>query len=307
MSELRVVFLGTASGKPTPSRNVSAIALLLDGVLTLFDCGEGTQTQFIRAGVRASGLEAVCISHFHGDHINGLPGFLSTLALNQHDGEVAVVGPEGLGTYFDTLRKLSIFVPRYPLKPFEIQQPGAVYRGENFRITTERLNHRIETWGFRFEEFERPGRFDLDAARALDIPPGPVYGRLQRGETVTLSDGRTIHPESVVGPSRPGRCVVYIPDTRPCDAAIRLAAGCDLLIHEGTYNAGLEAQAHSRGHSTVADAARVAAQAGVKRLAITHISPKHTDLRELERAAKEIFPETRVMRDFDEILVPLPE
>lgn len=307
MSELRVVTLGTSSGKPTPSRGVAAVAVVLDGVLALFDCGEGTQLQFIRAGLKPSRTAVTCISHFHGDHINGLPGYLSTLGLNQHDKPVSVVGPQGLRDYFSALRRLQILVPRYRLKAFEIRNAGEVFRNELFSIRAAPVDHRIATWAFRLEEHSRPGRFDLDRAKALGVPPGPLFGRLQRGEAVTLESGAEVRPDQVLGPSRPGRTVVYVTDTRPCEAAVELARGADLLVHEGTYAPGLEREAHGRGHCTVADAAHIAKAAGVKQLVVTHISPKHPDVRELGEAAREIFPNTHVARDFSEYNIPVPE
>ncbi len=303
MSELRVVFLGTSSGKPTPARNVSAVALVLDGVLVLFDCGEGTQLQFTRARVRASRLELACITHLHGDHVNGLPGFLASLGLNQHDRPVVVTGPNGLREYFRTLRRLGICAPRFDIELREVEGPGTIYLGDDFRIEAYALDHRIETWGYRFVENDKPGRFDLDAAKALGVPAGPLYGQLQRGQAVTLEDGRVIEPSAVLGPARRGRVVAYVTDTRPTPAAQELARGADLLIHEGTYGPEFTREAHQRGHSTVVDAARVAAAAGVGRLVITHISPKYHDIGPLLSAAREVFPKTIIARDFDEYVV----
>jgi len=277
--------------------------LTLDGAMVLFDCGEGTQVQFARAKVKASRLEVACITHFHGDHINGLPGFLSTLALNQHEKPVWVAGPTGLRSYFKTLRQLGIFVPRYPLKVREIESEGEVFRGEQFRITAREVDHRIQTWAFRFEENDKPGRFDLEAAEELGVPAGPLFGKLQRGETVTLENGNTVRPDQVLGERRPGRKVAYITDTRPCDAALEMARGVDLLIHEGTYGPEFTRDAHKRGHSTVVDAAELAKEAGARELVITHVSPKHFDIAPLVRAARAVFPNTTIARDFDEFVV----
>lgn len=306
MSELRIVTLGTSSGKPTPSRNVSALAIMLDGVLVLFDCGEGTQLQITRAGLRPSRLAVVCISHFHGDHINGLPGFLSTLALNQHDKSVTVAGPRGLSEYFGTLRRLGVLVPRYRVRLEEISREGEVYCGDRFRIRSARVEHRIETWGFRFDEHDKPGRFDLEMAKALGVPPGPLFGKLQRGENVTLSDGSVVRPEQVLGAQRPGRSVAYVTDTRPCAAAIDLAQNVDVLIHEGTYGPELTEDAHKRGHCTVVDAAQTALRAGARRLIITHLSPKHHDIGPLLKAARAVFPETVIAQDLNSFTIPVP-
>jgi ribonuclease Z len=307
MSELRVVFLGTSSGKPTLARNVASVALMHDGSLVLFDCGEGTQVQFMRARLRPSRVVLICITHFHGDHINGLPGFLSTMVTNQHDKPVVVAGPPGLKAYFRTLRQLGIFVPRFRVVLKELRRPGSCFGAEKFTVRADRVDHRIETWAFRFQERDRPGRFDLEAATRLGVPRGPLYGRLQRGQTVELDDGRTVRPDQVLGPTRPGRAVAYITDTRPCPASERLADGVDLLVHEGTYAPELLDQASERGHSTVTQAAEIAAKAAAKRLVLTHISPKHEDIRPLLAAARDIYPGAVIARDLMEMTIPAPE
>tara|TARA_B100000029_G_scaffold505935_1_gene587712 strand:+ start:128 stop:1051 length:924 start_codon:yes stop_codon:yes gene_type:complete len=307
MSELRVVFLGTSSGKPTLARNVPAVALFIDGTLVLFDCGEGTQNQFVRARLRPGRVALVCLTHFHGDHVNGLPGFLSTLALNQHDKPVVALGPSGMCDYFSSLRRLQIFVPRYPLKVKEIETPGLCFEHDLFTLEAGQLDHRIETWGFRFEERSRPGRFDLEEAKRLGVPSGPLYGELQKGRPVRLENGTVVEPGAVLGEARPGRSVAYITDTRPCEGAVHLAQNVDLLIHEGTYGPEMEQEAHKRGHCTVVDAATLAKKAGVGRLVITHISSKYRDIRPLLKAARQIFPDTIIARDLDEVNIPLSE
>ena len=307
MSELRIVTLGTSSGKPTLSRNVAAVAIMLDGVLALFDCGEGTQLQITHAGLRPSKLAVVCITHFHGDHVNGLPGFLSTLALSQHDRAVTVAGPIGLCDYFATLRRLGILAPRYRVHLEELSHDTVLFDRDRFRIRCARVEHRIETWGYRFEEYDRPGRFDVDAAKALGVRSGPLFGKLQQGKEITLDDGSVIRPDQVLGPPRPGRSVAYVTDTRPCTAAIDLARNVDLLVHEGTYGPELAEEARKRGHCTVVDAAQVAASAGAKQLVITHLSPKHYDIGPLIQAAREVFPATVIARDLDSFTIPVPE
>lgn len=305
MSELRVVILGTSSGKPTLTRGLSAVAVVVDGTAALFDCGEGTQVQFARANLRPSRLVLACLTHFHGDHVNGLPGFLSSMALNQHDQPVTVIGPRGLKEYFRTLRRLSILVPRFQVHAKELSHEGEIYRNDSFRLLAARVEHRIETWGYRLEEHDKPGRFDLERAHELGIERGPLFGRLQNGESVQLDDGRIIAPDQVLGPTRPGRTIAYITDTRPCQASVRLAHGVDLLIHEGTYGPALHVQAEQRGHSTVVDAAKIAQQAGAKQLVLTHISPKHDKTGPLLDVARKVFPNTIIARDLLELTIPM--
>ena len=305
MTELRLIFLGTGSGRPTPQRNVSAMYLRFGGRAVLFDCGEGTQMQLLHSGARSSRLDAICISHFHGDHINGLPGFIGTMGLSGHEDPITLVGPRGMSKYLRTLHELSILRPGFPIDVRENAE-GPLFDGGDYTIEGVKLAHRLPTHGFIFRERDLLGRFDLEQARALEIPPGPLYGRLQRGESVTLDDGRTIAPEQVVGPTRVGRSVAYMCDTRPSERVVEAVRGVDVLIHEATYLHELAAQARDRGHSTVREAAEVARDAQVGELVLTHISPKHGSKREILREAREVFASTRLANDLDTMDVPIP-
>ncbi len=296
---ITITTLGTGSGKPTPERNVSCTTVFREGELILFDCGEGTQVQLTRARLRPGAIKIICITHFHGDHINGLPGLLGTLQLNQRTEPLYLIGPEGLERYVRTLARLGVVGMRYPLKFIEVTRPGEVYRCQDFSITADRLKHRITCWGYRLTEPDRPGRFDVEAAKAAGVPPGPLFGRLQRGETLTLDDGTVVTPDQVMGKARPGLSLAYCCDTQPCEGVQRLAQGVDVLMHEGTYAPDEGRMAHQRGHSTMADAARAALKAGASRLIITHVSPKYTRTDGFERAVREIFPHTRIARDLD--------
>lgn len=297
----RVVFLGTGSGKPTPSRGVSSVGLFREGELFLFDCGEGTQMQMAKSSLRPGGLKAIFISHFHGDHVNGLPGLIGSMVLGNREEALTVVGPIGLERWFTTLRKLNILWPSFPIRIIEIEKPGVVYKTEDYQVSTDHLKHRITCWGYRFEEFDRPGRFDLEKAKALGIPPGPLFGKLQHGQTITLEDGREIEPEDVLGAARPGLSVAYCCDTVPCKGAARLAENVDLLIHESTYPGGEEKLAKKRGHSTSADAARCAKNANAKKLALTHFSQKHPQKSIFTQTSRSIFKNLVAAHDLMEI------
>lgn len=298
---VRLVFLGTGSGKPTPQRGVSSVGLFRDGELLLFDCGEGTQTQLARSSLRPGPISTVFISHFHGDHVNGLPGLLGSFTLNQRTEPIDIVGPVGLKKWFDTMRELRILWAGFPIRIHEVTEAGVVFRGDGWRVEAAPLKHRIVTWGYVFVEDDRPGRFDLDAARALGVPPGPLYGKLQRGEAIELADGRVVAPHEVLGAGRPGLRIAYCLDTSPCPGSAVLARDADLLIHEATYPAGEERLARERGHSTAADAANCAKNAGAHRLVLTHISQKHQRLDLYRDGARKIFPETVVAHDLLEI------
>lgn len=303
MSSVRLVFFGTGSGKPTPTRNVSSVALFRDGDMFMFDCGEGTQVQLAKSTLRPGTIEGIFLTHFHGDHINGLPGLMGTLTLNQREDKLIVSAPTGLKAWFKTMRQVGILRPNYPVKLTEINEPMVVHSGDGWRIEAHKLDHRVPCFGYAFIEDARPGRFDLDAARALGVPPGPLFGKLQRGEQIELEDGTIVTPDQVLGDARPGLKVAYCCDTIPCEGAIELARDADVLIHESTYPAGNEREAHKRGHSTSGDAARCAKKAGAHKLILTHFSQKHLRAEEFLKGARPIFENVVAAKDFSEIEV----
>jgi ribonuclease Z len=292
---MKVIPLGISSGKPTLRRNVSALAVAREAEWLLFDCGEGTQMQVGRAGLSPSRLAGVFITHLHGDHFNGVSGLLSTMGLDRRVKELALVGPAGISEYLKMLARLKILYVNYPLNLSEypeMARPRVVYEAEQFTVTALGLEHRIFAMGYRVEERPRPGRFDLERAHALGIPEGPLYGRLQSGHTVILPDGRRIEPSEVLGPPRPGKSVAYCTDTRPCKAAVELARDVDLLVHEATFTEEMAGEAREFGHSTAAQAAKIAKQARARRLLITHFSTRYPDPSPLLEEARAIFPET---------------
>ena len=322
---MKVIPLGTSSGKPTLKRNVSATAVVREGEWLLFDCGEGTQTQIQRAGLSPNRLAAIFITHLHGDHFNGLAGLLSTMALDRRERGLTLIGPPGMREYLDTLARLKILFVNYPLEVRELggrlrgtseeqgREPadpraresglGVVHEAPEYVVYARPIDHRIFALGYRVEERPRPGRFDLELARALGVPEGPMFGRLQAGNDVELPDGSVAHPSDVLGPARPGKVIAYCTDTRPCAAAIELARDADLLIHEATYTEDLSAEAREFGHSTAAQAARVAAESGARRLLLTHFSTRYADVTPLLEEAAVIFRETTIANDLVELEV----
>ncbi|MFL6213518.1 MAG: ribonuclease Z [Blastocatellia bacterium] len=301
---MKVIPLGTSSGKPTLRRNVSATAVVRDGEWLLFDCGEGTQTQIARARLNPSRLVAIFITHLHGDHFNGLSGLLSTMGLDRRVRGLILVGPVGIREYLDTLARLKILYVNYPLEVREFAAMKAVtpvYEASDYFVAARPLDHRIFTLGYRLEERDRPGRFDLERARALGIPEGPLYRKLQLGEDVQLSDGRIIHSSEVVGPPRPGKAIAYCTDTRPFAGTVELARGVDLIIHEATYTDDMAYEARDYGHSTAAQAAQIARDAEARRLLITHFSTRYADVAPLHEEARAVFPETLLAQDLMEI------
>jgi ribonuclease Z len=302
---LRVTFLGTAASRPTVGRNVSAIQVNRGGELLLFDCGEGTQRQMMRFGTGFS-VDDIFISHMHADHFLGVIGLLRTMGLQGREAGIRLWAPEGGEAIL--LQAVHLGVERVPF-PIEIRELSAGSRvmREGYDIVAYQTRHGAHSLGFVVEEHERLGRFDPERARQLGVPEGPLFGRLHRGEVVEV-EGRLIQPESVVGPPRPGRRVVYTGDSRPCRATVEMAAGCDLLIHDATFGHDELERARSTQHSTAREAARVARDAGVRQLVLTHISSRYAeDSRGLEREARRVFPRAIVAYDGLEIEVPLSD
>jgi ribonuclease Z len=308
---VKITFLGTSSGTPSRTRNVSAIGLQLvqQGKLWLFDCGEGTQHQVLRSTLRLSQLERIFITHLHGDHLYGLPGLLASRSLSAGASTpVTIYGPNGLNEFLRVVFERSQTRPGYPVR-VETLRPGIVCEDDQFEVVCAPMAHRIESYGFAVIEKSQAGHFDIAQATALGITPGPVFGQLKRGETVRLADGRTIDGTTLVGPPIAGRKVVYAGDTGETPSAVELALGADLLIHEATYM-NEDAELAARGaHSTAAGAARVAQQASVETLILTHISPRYdmdagARLPELLAEAQSIFPNTYLARDFWTFDVP---
>lgn len=296
--DVSLFFAGTAGSVPTARRGLPALLLRAGGERILIDCGEGTQQQLLRS-VGLPELGAVFITHFHLDHWLGLLGMVKTFDLRGRERPLSIYGPPGLQRLFGGLRPV-IGRTGYPLELVELE-PHAEIRFGSFLISPFPVKHRVDAYGYAFVEDERPGRFDVEAARSLGVPEGPAWGRLQRGETV---DGVT--PEEVMGETRDGRRIVISGDTAPCQAVEVFAHGADVLVHEATFMEDERDRARETGHSTAHQAAEIARDAGVKLLALTHLSTRYLP-REVREEAREVFSNTVVPRDFDEIAVPFPE
>ena len=301
---LLVRFLGTSASRPTVERGVSSIAVVREGETLLFDCGEGTQRQMMRYGISFA-LNDIFFSHFHVDHFLGVVGLLRTLALQGRTDAMRCWGPAGATRFLQKCESLGADRLTFPIEVTELR-PGEEVRRKDYAITAVAAVHRgSPSLSWAIIEDERRGRFDPGQARALGIPEGPLWGRLHKGETITLPDGREVTSASLVGPSRPGRRIVITGDTRPCAATRDAASGGDLLIHEATFAEEERDRARETGHSTAREAAELAASAGVRRLILTHISARYSrDTGELEREARSVFPATQVARDGLEIDVP---
>ena len=303
---LALTFLGTGAACPTVERNVSALAVQREGETLLFDCGEGTQRQMMRYGVGFSFRE-LFFTHYHSDHLLGVMGLFRTMGLMDRKEGVTLYGPKGAQRILGNALAVGIERTRFPFEIVEVKPGDRLGRGE-YEIAVFATEHRADTVGYALVEHDRLGRFDPDRARALGIPEGPLWGQIHKGKPVTLGDGRVISPAELIGPARPGRTVVISGDTRPHAALIAAAKGADLLVHEATFGEDERERAVETGHSTAREAAQVAAEAGVRRLVLTHISARYTrEAPELLAEAQAVFPETIVARDGLAVDVPFPD
>jgi ribonuclease Z len=289
---------------------VSSVALRLPqrAEVWLFDCGEGTQHQLLRSDLKSSQISRIFITHMHGDHIYGLMGLLASCGLAGSTERIDMYGPADLDDYLRASKRYSQTNFSYPVQLHAVQ-PGVIYEDEEFIVSCRMLKHRVPAFGYRVEEKDRPGRFDVEKAKALGIPAGPLYGLLKRGETVSLPDGRQINGSELCGELEMGRKVVYCTDTVYCDNAVELAKDADVLIHEATFAHKDAPLAFERLHSTSTMAAQVAHLAGVKQLIMTHFSPRYAPgnaigLDDLLEEARAIFPKTKLAYDFFSYDVP---
>ena len=301
--DLDVVFLGTAGSAPTAARGLPATLIRRGGERLLFDCGEGTQRQLLRS-VGLVDLEEIFLTHFHADHLLGLPGMLKTFGLRGRDAALTIYGPPGLRALLGVLHPIIGRTP-FELRAVELE-PNEELDRDGYRIAAFNVRHRVQAYGYALVEDERPGRFDEQAAIELGVRPGPDFGRLQHGEPVTAATGDEIKPGQVLGEPRAGRKVVLSGDTAPCEMTAVVAHGADLLVHEATFGEEEAGRARETGHTTARAAAQIAAEADVTLLALTHLSPRHP-AGVLRTEAREVFENTIVPRDFDRVDVPLPE
>jgi len=296
--DLDVLFAGTAASAPTARRGLPATLVRRGGDRLLFDCGEGTQRQLVRS-VGLVEIDEIYLTHFHADHVLGLPGMLKTYGLQARERPLRVFGPPGLR------RLLAVLAPVIGRIPFELEsaelEAGAELPRDGYRLASFEVDHGVPALGYALIEDERPGRFDEERARALGVAPGPDFGRLQRGEAVN-----GVEPDQVLGEARRGRKVVLAGDTAPCDMTRAVAYRADLLVHEATFTEEDAERAAATRHSTARSAAELAASAQVELLALTHVSARYP-ASALRDEARGSFERTVVPRDFDRIEIPLPE
>ncbi len=301
---MKLIFLGTSGSIPTVQRGISAIALRRDGEIFLFDCAEGTQRQMAIAHLSPMKVSSVFITHLHGDHFLGLAGLVQTLSLMLRDNPLEVFCPRGEGNLVESYLRIPHYTLTFEVKVHELDH-GAEVRRKGYRILTSAVDHSVPALAYAFVEDDRAGRLDPEKAAALGVIAGSDFSKLKSGQSVESRNGSIISSEQVVGPSRPGRRIVYTGDTRPSERIVELAHGVDLLIHDCTLADELSDKASENYHSTPSKAAKIAKKAGVKKLVLTHISPRYEDDTVLLQEARKVFPNTVVAQDLMVIDVPL--
>jgi len=306
---VNITFLGTSSGVPTLTRNVSSIALKLSqsAEVYLFDCGEGTQHQLMRSNIKSSQIKKIFITHMHGDHIYGLPGLLATLGLSGNSKGIEIYGPSELRGFINSALSSSFCKLSFPLHFVEVEnfalKNKILFENSKIKVECACLKHKIPAYGYRVSEKDKPGTFDIKKAEILKIPPGPIYSELQKGKTVILEDGRSLNGKNFCGPPKKGKSFVYCTDTIFSESAVSLSKNADLLVHESTFSKVDEGMAYEKLHSTTIMAAKTALLSNTKKLIITHLSPRYNNKNtimpsDLLREAQKIFPNTHLAKDF---------
>lgn len=291
--------LGCGGMMPLPYRHLTSVLLRRDGDLFLFDGGEGTQVSLRRLNLKWKKINAIFVSHTHADHVTGLPGILMLSAQVDRTEPLYIFGPPKIAEYIETSRKVLDMYINYPIVVNEIKAPCTVYGGDGFYIRAFPLEHTKTCVGYTLEELDRPGEFNPEEAVRLKVPRGPLWGKLQKGEAVLNSDGVEVKPEQVVGKARSGRKFSFVTDTLYLPSIAKEVKGSDLLICEGMFADDCEEQAKEKKHMTARQAATIARDANVKRMAMIHYSPRYTD-RELDillKQAREVYPDAELSRD----------
>ncbi|MFD1433140.1 ribonuclease Z [Lacticaseibacillus yichunensis] len=306
---MEILFLGTGAGSPSKARNVSSLALtLLDerNEVWLFDCGEGTQHQILKTAIRPRKVTKIFITHLHGDHIFGLPGFLASRANQGGEEPLTIYGPPGIERFVKTSLAVTQTRLPYRLDFVLLDRPGIILDDQTFKVTCGELAHRVPSMGFRIEEKPHPGELLVAKLQDAKVPAGPLYAKLKAGETVTLPDGRTLDGHDFIGPAQPGRTIAIFGDTRQTKEAEVLAKDATVMVHESTFGPDEAPLARQYYHSTNIQAAKIAKAAGAHELLLNHISARYIGKAalELQRSAQRVFKNTRVVHDLQEVAIP---
>ncbi|MFD1030666.1 ribonuclease Z [Metaplanococcus flavidus] len=301
---MQLLFLGTGAGMPSKQRNTSSLALKLleeRGAVWLFDCGEATQHQILHTTLKPRKVEKIFITHLHGDHIFGLPGFLGSRSFQGGDETVEIYGPPGIREYVESVLRISRTHLNYPIHFIE-ELDGLVFEDEEVSVQAAKLDHVIPSYGFRIEQKPLPPKLLIERARDLGVPKGPLLAKLKAGEDVLLENGRLVKSSEVTEAENKGFIVAILGDTRYCQAAIELGSGADVLVHEATFDADTQKLAGEYGHSTIRDAAEIANLASVKTLIVNHLSSRFLpeDEKKLVKEMRKVHADSFIAHDFDE-------
>ena len=291
---MELIFLGTSSAIPTNHRNHSAIALKGFGEIILLDCGEGTQRQMTRARLSPMKINKIFITHFHGDHILGIPGIIQSMAFRGRTEPLDIFGPPGLSNLIMNIKKLGYFAMSFEINVHEVTN-GIILEEKEYTVSCCIAKHSVLNLAYSFNEKREP-KFIKENAIKYGVKPGPDFGKLQRGISVKVGDIE-VKPEQVLGEKRTGRKIVYSGDTSPCDQMVKFSDGADILIHESTFNNSHRDNALETGHSTAEMAAEIAKKACVKKLLLTHISTRYKETKTLAKEASDIFENSCVVDD----------
>lgn len=298
---MEIIFLGTGGSIPSKKRSLPSIVIKRKDEVLMLDCGEGTQKQLLLSKIGINKKMKILISHLHGDHVLGLPGLIQTMSLLGRTKELEIYGPFGIKKLLDSIFETVQFKLNYPIK-INIINEGKVLETKEYEIFAKQASHTISCFAFALIEKPKPGKFYPEKAKALGIPEGPLWKKLQLGEDIVF-EGKLIKSNQVVGPPRKGLKIVYALDTRPYEAILELAKNADLLMHDSTFGNDMSEKANEYGHSTSSQAANLAKNANVKKLVLLHISPMYKNPYKLLKEAKKIFPSTIMPKDLESIKI----
>ncbi len=296
---LEAFILGCGGMMPLPYRHLTSVLVRREGDLFLFDCGEGTQVALKRLNLKWKKINTIFISHTHADHITGLPGMLMLSSQVNRSEPLYIMGPPKTKEYVETSRRVLDMHINYEIIVKELNEPGIVYSTDEFQIRSFWLEHSKPCMGYTLEEFERPGEFNPEKAKALKVPCGPLWAKLQAGNSVQSEDGKTVKPEEVMGAKRKGRKFSFVTDTKYIPSIANEVKNSDFFVCESMFEKGMEKEAEEKKHMTCTQSAQIAKDAQVKKMALIHYSPRYTDkdLKRLLDQAQKIFPDTILSRD----------
>ena len=308
---MECVLIGTGGMMPMPYRMLSSLAVRLNGQIYLFDAGEGTQINWKRARLGVRGLKLIAVTHLHADHCLGIPGMIMLRAQMESPDPLTILGPPGTREFVTQCRKTLEFKVNFPINITEwsSENTGPAYRDGQAKILWQPVKHTRFCLGYRFEELDRPGKFNPARAQTLGVPMGPLWGKLQKGESVKTASAKIVQPSEVLGPARRGRHIAFVVDTRPAPGVYSLCKKADLAFLEGMFLTEHSEHADVKGHMTVAEAAGIARKSGAAGAVLIHISPRYenSELGKLEEEARREFQSVRIGRDMDIFEVSLPE